>query len=247
MVGNPVFAIEVKSTSDIGEFEGVLSTYGNIDQVGDVCEKGCFDDDLSKEGARRVFLWQHDYSQPIGSFEAVSDDVALRVKGRFNMEVSKAREAYALLKSGDISGLSIGYLAEDYSYDKDGIRHLYKVKLLEGSLVTFPANVLATASAKSMERKARIMRYAQMKSLEDLDEETRTKILDELAEMDGDKAEDDSAETPEKEEEKPEDDQPKAGDDVDEEKSEDDQIEDETKVDIEDLKRKLKEILEQIP
>lgn len=245
MVGNSIFAMEVKSMSDIGDFEGILSTYGNIDETGDVCEKGCFDEDLSNGGSRRVLLWQHDSTQPIGSFDAASDDVALKVKGRFNMEVSKAREAYALLKSGDVSGLSIGYIAEDYNFDKDGIRHLRKVKLLEGSLVTFPANTLATASAKSMERKARIMRYAQMKSLEDLDEESRTRILDELAEIDGDKAEDDSAETPEDEKELPED-QPGAEDEVDEEKSEDDQIEDETKVDIEDLKRKLKEILEQI-
>lgn len=247
MVGNSVFAIEVKSTSDTGEFEGVLSTYGNIDQVGDICERGCFDETLATEGSRRVFLWQHDPAQPIGRFEAISDDVALRIKGRFNMDVAKAREAYSLLKSEDVTGLSIGYIAEDYSYDSDGYRHLYKVKLLEGSLVTFPANLLATASAKSMERKARIMKFSQLKSLEDLDEDTRTKILDELAEMEDDKAEDDSAEDSDKEKDLPEDQQDEDKDsDEDEEKSDDDQISDENRIDIEDLKRKLKEILEQI-
>lgn len=242
------WAIQVKSIdgAEDGTFEGILSTYGNIDEVGDVCEKGCFDASLAMEGAKRPLLWQHDTTQPIGSFEAYTDETSLRIKGRINLEVARGREAYALLKAGDLDGASIGYLAEDYDYDRDGIRHLRQVRLLEGSLVTFPANPLARVQAKSLEaRKARIMKYAQMKSLDELDEATRQKILKELAELDEAERADDSAE------EKP------AAED--EEKSEDkpaeetaEQSEDQTdeeadlKAEVEKLKSALADIQERL-
>lgn len=227
------FVMSVKSLSaDTGEFEGVLSTYGNTDAVGDVCERGCFDISLATKGSRRPLLWQHDQTCPIGSFDAFSDETALRVKGRFNLAVEKGREGFALLKAGDIDGLSIGYVAIDYEWDREGIRHLKQVDLLEGSLVTFPANELARAQAKSIERKARIMKFAQLKSVQALDEETRKAILEELAETDEEeKAEDIPAEEEPKEEEKSE--------PVDEDKPEEDQTEADLKAEIERLKEEF--------
>lgn len=226
------FVMSVKSSADTGEFEGVLSTYGNTDAVGDVCERGCFDISLATKGSRRPLLWQHDQTCPIGSFDAFSDETALRVKGRFNLAVEKGREGFALLKAGDIDGLSIGYVAIDYEWDREGIRHLKQVDLLEGSLVTFPANELARAQAKSIERKARIMKFAQLKSVQALDEETRKAILEELAETDEEeKAEDIPAEEEPKEEEKSE--------PVDEDKPEEDQTEADLKAEIERLKEEF--------
>ena len=238
------FVFSVKSTAESGEFDGILSTYGNIDAVGDICEKGCFDRSLATKGAKRPLLWQHDQNQPIGSFEAFSDESALRIKGRFNLAVEKGREGYALLKAGDIDGLSIGYVPMDYDWDRDGIRHLKDVELLEGSLVTFPANELARAQAKSIERKARIMRFAQLKSIEALDEEDRKAILKELAEMDEEeKAEEIPAEdepTDEEEKSEPVEDE--------EEKSEEDQTEDDEDLgaEIERLKKELEALNEAI-
>ena len=64
-------------------------------------------------------------------------------------EVAQASEAYALLKAGALSGLSIGFSPRDWEYRKnsDGgnkeIRVLKEVDLWEISLVTFPANDLA--------------------------------------------------------------------------------------------------------
>lgn len=177
---------QLKSAGTDGSFTGTLSTYGNIDLVGDICEKGCFDDSVSMRGPHRPLLYQHDTSQPIGSFDVISTEDALNIVGKFNLEVQRGREAYALLKAGDVDGLSIGYnvMAEGYKYDGDGVRHLLKVDLLEGSFVTFPANTLARAQAKSR-RLERMSRFAGMKSLESLDEETRKEILEELDEMEG--------------------------------------------------------------
>lgn len=185
-MGRSEYTIEVKALADTeGAFKGALSVYGNVDDVGDVVEHGAFDETLA---VRKHFplLWQHDATQPIGSFDVVSSDGdSLVIDGKFNMDVAKAREAYALLKREDINGLSIGYVADDYKYDSEGIRHLLKVTLHEGSLVTFPANRLATAQAKqrlsTMERKSR---YAGCKFLEKMTEEERLAALEELEALD---------------------------------------------------------------
>ena len=171
--------IEVKADGDEGSFGGLLSTYGNIDSVGDVCEPGCYDRTVSERGTKRPLLWQHDQAHPIGSFEITTTEGALAIAGRINLGVSTGRDAYALLKAGDIDGLSIGYIARDYDYDSNGVRHLKDVDLLEGSLVTIPANDLARAQAKAG-RLETMKAYAQMQSLKGLTESQRKAILSEL-------------------------------------------------------------------
>lgn len=171
--------IAVKADGDEGTFSGLLSTYGNIDSTGDVCEAGCYDRTVKERGTKRPLLWQHNQDSPIGSLEIVATEGALAVSGRVNMGTTMGKDAYALLKAGDIDGMSIGYIARDYDYDSDGIRHLKDVDLLEGSLVTLPANELArVASVKSG---GTLMKKAvQMKSLESLTPEQRKAVLDEL-------------------------------------------------------------------
>lgn len=182
--------VEVKSASEDGAFGGILSTYGNVDQVGDICDYGCYDATIREKGVKRPLLWQHDPHEPIGSFEIVSAEDALRIEGRFNLETVKGREGYALLKAGDINGLSIGYAVRDYSWDRDGNRHLKDIDLMEGSLVTFPANTLARAQAKSIGDL--MSKYAKMKSLDDLTEEQRNRILAELEAIEEGTEEDDA-------------------------------------------------------
>jgi hypothetical protein len=171
--------IEVKADGDDGSFGGLLSTYGNIDSVGDVCEPGCYDRTVSERGTKRPLLWQHDQAHPIGSFQITSTEGALAIAGRINLGTSTGKDAYALLKARDIDGLSIGYIARDYDYDRDGVRHLKDVDLLEGSLVTIPANDLARAQAKAG-RLETMKAYAQMQSLKGLTEDQRKAILSEL-------------------------------------------------------------------
>ena len=152
MVETKHFSVyELKAASDdSGAFTGILSTYGNVDHVGDVCEKGCFDKSVA-ERSDRTLLWNHDTNQPIGSFTVVDTEKALEVAGSFNMDVAKAKEVYSLLKRGDVSGMSIGYIVERATFDDKGIRHLTEVNLLEGSIVVIPANDKAKASVKSLQ------------------------------------------------------------------------------------------------
>lgn len=171
-----------EDASQPGAFKGILSTYGNLDLVGDICDAGCFDASIKSDGTRRPMLWQHREDEPIGSFDVVSTDKSLDIEGSFNLDTQRGREAYSLLKRGDVTGLSIGYMAEDYSYDDDGVRHLKQVKLLEGSLVTFPANPLAQAQAKS--RRLKMSRYAKCAFLAKMSEEDRNAALAELDALD---------------------------------------------------------------
>ncbi len=140
-----VAPLVIKSLDDTeGTFEGYGAVYGNKDSYGDIIVKGAFDNYLSGHAAKDVkLLWQHDSKMPIGVYNEVrSDDNGLFVKGRLLInEVEKAKEAYALLKAGAISGLSIGYSVNQGGGEmKDGAFYLKDLSLWEISIVTFPAN-----------------------------------------------------------------------------------------------------------
>lgn len=148
--------MEIKALKETGEFEGYGSTFGGEpDSYGDVIAPGAYADSLTQHRAKGTMpkmFWQHDSSQPIGKWlEADEDDRGLLMRGKLNMGVQRAKEAYALLKEGDIDGLSIGYRIKEYSVDTDsGVWTLEKLDLLEVSIVSIGANENATiASVKA--------------------------------------------------------------------------------------------------
>lgn len=139
-------ALQVKAVEADGSFEGYCAVFGNLDAVGDIIKAGAFKDSLKEHksnGTMPAMLWQHDRKQPIGVYASMKEDThGLFVNGKLlKDDVRQAGEAYALLKAGAISGMSIGYYARDYSVDeKTFVRTLKKLDLVEASLVTFPAN-----------------------------------------------------------------------------------------------------------
>lgn len=148
--GAPVFAI--KALSEDGEISGYGAVFGNRDSYGDVILPGAFKRSLGdhrRNKSRPKMFWQHDPSQPIGSWtEVVEDDKGLLVTGLLNMDVQRGREAHALLKAGDIDGLSIGYRVVKASEDEtEAVMLLKELTLVEVSVVSQPANPLATVSA----------------------------------------------------------------------------------------------------
>ncbi|MFA6710932.1 MAG: HK97 family phage prohead protease [Candidatus Methanomethylophilaceae archaeon] len=180
---NSFLNMEVKAIGDTeGGFTGTLSTYSNIDEVGDICVEGCFEQSLKNRGQKRTLLWQHNDFEPIGNFNVVDSKNDLKIEGSFNMDTRRGREGYSLLKRGDINGLSIGYLVNDYSYNSDGIRLLKAVDLLEGSLVTFPANTRATAQAKALSKRKTgiVKKLLAVKGIKQMDEAERNGIVEEL-------------------------------------------------------------------
>jgi HK97 family phage prohead protease len=147
---------ELKMLNDTGVFEGIASTYGNVDQGGDKCIPGCFTKNLALHGAERSLLVDH--RDVIGTVRLKDSPQGLLASGRLTLEVQKARETLALMKSGAIKGLSIGYQTIKDNF-VNGVRELHELRVFEVSAVWAPMNEMATITAvKAREQDAEIRR-----------------------------------------------------------------------------------------
>lgn len=138
-------SLELRAVGDDGTVEGYGSVFGVRDDYDDVIAAGAFIESLKSHkaaGTMPAMLWQHDASEPIGVWlEMVEDAKGLRIKGKLALDTTRGREAWALLKMGALNGLSIGFIAKQWAYDRDtDVRTLTELDLWEISLVTFPAN-----------------------------------------------------------------------------------------------------------
>ena len=123
-----------------GAIDGYASLFGVVDLGHDRVEPGAFAKSLARRGARGVrFLFQHDPAEPIGAWSGMVEDArGLRVAGRLNLAVARAREVHALLRQGALDGLSIGFRAVRTAREAGGVRRLIEIDLWEVSVVTFP-------------------------------------------------------------------------------------------------------------
>lgn len=141
-----VCPFELKSSVDsTGTFSGYGSVFGNVDLGDDIVERGAFEKIHYTRDNKVRLLWQHDMRQPVGKAAVKQDDVGLFVDGTFLLDIPKGREAYALVKSGIVDGMSIGYdiLPDGSEMTNAGKRKLKRLELWEVSLVTFGMNPLA--------------------------------------------------------------------------------------------------------
>lgn len=140
------FELAVKGVKDDGSFAGYGSVFGVVDSYREIVARGAFTESLAQikaKGRPVPVLWQHRAAEPIGIYTAMQEDeTGLYVEGRLlKDEIGQAKEAHALLKAGAVSGLSIGYYVREDSWDeKERLRTLKRLDLVEVSLVTFPAN-----------------------------------------------------------------------------------------------------------
>jgi HK97 family phage prohead protease len=135
-------SLHLKSLSAQGHFAGYASVFDVVDGQNDVVLRGAFEKTLSGRAGSIKLLWQHQPEEPVGVITHIFEDRrGLFLQGKLQLEVARAQEAYALMKSGALSGLSIGYAPVRQSLDpQSGVRRLAEVELFEISLVTFPAN-----------------------------------------------------------------------------------------------------------
>ncbi|MFP6728974.1 MAG: HK97 family phage prohead protease [Alphaproteobacteria bacterium] len=136
-------AFDIKALDESGAFEGYASVFDVVDGFDDRVAPGAFAASLAaSRGGRGVkMLWQHDAAEPIGAWDAITEDArGLYVRGRLLLDVRRGAEAHALLKAGAIDGLSIGYTTVEATYDANKrSRRLSEIALWEISLVTFQA------------------------------------------------------------------------------------------------------------
>jgi HK97 family phage prohead protease len=144
------FAFELKAAEESGVFEGYASIFGNKDQGGDIVAPGAFAKSLKARGAKGVkMLADHDPKARVGVWtEMQEDENGLRVKGRLLTEKQIGKDAHIDLKSGALTGLSIGGRTKSDSYDgRKRARVIKEFDLYEISLVTFPMNEQAQVFA----------------------------------------------------------------------------------------------------
>ena len=146
-------AFETKSEADhVATFSGIASTC-DVDLANDIIEAGAFDPIARKANGDPdvLMLRDHDRTQVIGGWKHFAQSGRqLHVEGELCLEVEKARETYALLKRGFLSGLSVGYTFKrgDVTYDTSkGGHRVRKATLRECSIVARPANNLARVTA----------------------------------------------------------------------------------------------------
>ena len=146
------FKFEVKEFSDEGRFGGYLATFENVDEGGDLIERGAFSNSLQENRAFPL-LWGHGGENPgrvVGTFEGKEDSRGLWIDGEFFLDQPGGQEAHGIVKKlytkGIKVGLSIGYKAVNAVWEKikeQTIRRIKEIKLFEGSLTLFPMNQLA--------------------------------------------------------------------------------------------------------
>lgn len=148
MIRTSAVPLEIKAVDESGAFSGYASVFGVEDSYGDVISKGAFTKSLNSWRERNMtpaMLWQHKPDEPIGKWVSlVENERGLLVEGRLELEVQRAKEAYALLKSKALNGLSIGFNVAKSTIDSKGKRTITEIDLWEISPVVWPANKLAT-------------------------------------------------------------------------------------------------------
>lgn len=145
-----VTAFEIKSLKD-REIEGYGATFGNVDHGGDIVMPGAFHKSLRahmKAGTMPKMLWNHDsQSPPIGVWKLMEeDDNGLHMIGEF-ADTQMGGDVRTLAQMKAIDSMSIGYIAVDVAFDKEGNRLLKEIDLWEVSPVNFPMNPRAIIQA----------------------------------------------------------------------------------------------------
>ena len=131
--------LEIKAAlavDDAGTITGNAWPFGSADSVGDIITKGAFT--ISED---TPMLLQHDPGQPVGIWHEIKETAeGLQVKGRlFIDESQRARAVRSMLKSGLISGLSIGFRPVE-TKQRGRNRIISKLDLFEISVVRNPSH-----------------------------------------------------------------------------------------------------------
>jgi uncharacterized protein len=153
---------ELKARDDGWSFSGYASTFGNVDEGGDVVLRGAFRDTLKVRPNPRL-LWQHDIGEPIGKVVSLREDQR-GLFGEFKLSrTARGQDAYVLLKDGALDSMSIGYIPDDQAFSDDGVRQLKSVSLREISVVSMPMNeeALITAVKAASQRNPLVVDHLQ--------------------------------------------------------------------------------------
>lgn len=166
-----------RSADDSGTstVEGVAVPFGDIIDNWDGAET--FDRECEFQGLDEAKLC-FEHGETIGRItKAESTDDGLHITARIS-DTARGRDAMTLIRDGVLDSFSVGFIPIESQKDRDGITHRRKVRLLETSIVSWPAyqNAKITKSAAPAveQRKEETMNDEAIKdSLTALQEEQR--------------------------------------------------------------------------
>ncbi|MEE5120441.1 HK97 family phage prohead protease [Pseudomonas alliivorans] len=134
---------ELKAVDDAGNFEGYAAVFNNVDLGDDVILPGAFTKVKTTRGGKLKLALYHDLTRLVGAADYTQDDHGLLLKGKVNLAVSYARDAYELMKSEILDSMSIGFntIKADFE-DRAGrrVRIIKEAELWEASFVPFGMN-----------------------------------------------------------------------------------------------------------
>jgi len=121
---------------------GYLSEFGSKDFDSDIIEKGAFSKSIAERKNDIFFLNQHDWKQPHGKFNVLSEDSkGLYFESMALPNTSYSNDLIELYSLGIVKEHSIGFQTIKGDWSKDGsTRTIKEIKLYEGSNVTLGAN-----------------------------------------------------------------------------------------------------------
>jgi HK97 family phage prohead protease len=118
--------------------EGYASLFGVEDLAGDVVRAGAFARSLARGGGVGMLL-SHVGGRTAGRWTTLREDGrGLFVRGMVDSESHAGRAALSLIGAGRLDGLSIGFVARDWSPRTMRGRDLKEIELREISLVASP-------------------------------------------------------------------------------------------------------------
>ena len=139
-------ATGLKMTGDGRKFSGYASAFGGVDSYGDTILPGAYKATIGERSRPIAMRWNH-YGPVIGKWTKMEEDeTGLFVEGELTQGHSVAEDAYALLKHGAVTGLSIGYRAVKEMENDTGGYDLAEIDLIEISVVESPADLAAQVS-----------------------------------------------------------------------------------------------------
>jgi len=133
---------------EVATFEGVANVMETEDLGGDVIHRGAFKKSIEEKDGRVPFVTDHTYR--IDNFLGIAhlEEQGNLLKTKVEVLISNNEAGRSFLSKakfanfrGEPLGLSIGYdVPKGKSEVKDGVRHIYEVKVHEISAVVFPMN-----------------------------------------------------------------------------------------------------------
>lgn len=137
---------ELKSVDEAGNFEGYAAVFNNIDLGDDVILPGAFTRVKTTRGGKLKLALYHDLTRLVGAADYTQDDHGLLLKGRVNLAVSYARDAYELMKAEILDSMSIGFNTIKADFEERAgrrVRIIKEAELWEASFVPFGMNPAA--------------------------------------------------------------------------------------------------------